>query len=107
MLFADGKSTVSGAGELRHKETDRLKAMAEVLKQAGARFTVHDDGLEVYGDPEFKPAGTLYNSYHDHRIAMASAVLSLMGTGPGTISGAECAAISYPSFWDDVTVLTN
>lgn len=107
MLFADGVSTISGAQELRHKETDRLKAMAEILQSAGADFTEFDDGLEVRGNPHFQPRPANYSSYHDHRIAMAAAVLAMMGEKPSNIIGAECAAISYPSFWDDLKVLTN
>lgn len=107
MLFADGVSTMSGAEELRHKETDRLKAMSEILELAGADFKEFNDGLEIHGDPNFKPKPAQYSSCHDHRIAMAAAVLSLMGDKSSIISGAECAAISYPSFWDDLKTLTN
>ncbi len=107
MLFADGTSRISGAEELRHKETDRLAAMAEVLEKAGADFTEHEDGFEIDGNPDFVPESAIYNSYHDHRIAMSAAVLSLMANKSSQITHAECTAISYPSFWDDVTLLTN
>lgn len=107
MLFADGVSAISGAEELRHKETDRLKAMSEILELSGAEFSEFDDGLEIHGDPSFRPKPAQYSSYHDHRIAMAAAVLSLMSNKPSKISGAECAAISYPSFWNDLNILTN
>ncbi|MEL7835251.1 3-phosphoshikimate 1-carboxyvinyltransferase [Fodinibius sp. Rm-B-1B1-1] len=107
MLFADGISRISGAEELRHKETDRLAAMAEILEKAGADFTEYEDGFEIKGDPDFMPEAATYNSYHDHRIAMSAAVLSLMASKSSQIQGAECTAISYPSFWDDVALLTN
>ncbi|MFH5883117.1 3-phosphoshikimate 1-carboxyvinyltransferase [Halalkalibaculum sp. DA3122] len=107
MLFADGVSRISGAEELRHKETDRLNAVAEILENAGADFTEYEDGLEINGSPDFTPRPARYNSYHDHRIAMAAGVLSLLADSPSTVLGAECTAISYPSFWDDLQFLTN
>jgi len=107
MLYADGVSRVSGAEELRHKETDRLSAMAEVLERAGADFTEHEDGFEIKGNPDFVPESASFKSYHDHRIAMSAAILSLMGDHSSQILHAECTAISYPSFWDDLLLLTN
>lgn len=107
MLFADGVSHIGGARELRHKETDRLQAMAEVLRAAGADFAEHADGFTIYGDPKFKPKPASFSSYHDHRIAMAAAVLTLMGDHPSEVIHPECTAISYPSFWSDVSLLTN
>jgi 3-phosphoshikimate 1-carboxyvinyltransferase len=107
MLFADGTSLISGAGELRHKETDRLEALAEILKKAGADFTEFEDGFRITGNPEFEPKAADFDSFHDHRIAMSAAVLGLMGQAPSQITGAECTAISYPSFWEDLVYLTN
>ncbi len=107
MLFADGTSRISGAEELRHKETDRLMAVAEILEKAGADFTEYEDGLEIIGNPGFVPEPSAYKSYHDHRIAMAAGVLSLLAQKESTVKGAECTAISYPSFWDDLQLLTN
>lgn len=107
MLFADGTSHISGAGELRHKETDRLAALADILEKAGADFTEFEDGFRIKGDPEFKPKAAGFESYHDHRIAMSAAVLGLMGRQVSEVAGAECTAISYPSFWDDLAFLTN
>ncbi|MGM0546966.1 MAG: 3-phosphoshikimate 1-carboxyvinyltransferase [Bacteroidota bacterium] len=107
MLFADGASTISGAEELRHKETDRLAAMADMLEKAGAEFTEHADGFEIEGNPDFVPQPASFDSHHDHRIAMSAAVLSLMAAESSQIKHAECTAISYPSFWDDLSLLTN
>ncbi len=107
MLFADGTSRISGAEELRHKETDRLNALVDMMRKAGADFTEFKDGLEIYGDPGFKPQPAEFDSFHDHRIAMSAAVLGMMGDHPSTIADAECTAISYPSFWDDLSHLTN
>lgn len=107
MLFADGTSRISGAEELRHKETDRLAAVADILSKAGADFTEYDDGFEIKGNPDFRPKSAAFESYHDHRIAMSAAVLSLMACDVCQVADAECTAISYPSFWDDLASLTN
>jgi len=106
MCFADGKSVISGAEELRHKETDRLSAMAEILNSAGAEIELQEDGMIIYGDPEFTPRPARFNSYHDHRMAMAAAVLSTRSVGICEIEGAECTSISYPQFWTHLHELT-
>lgn len=100
MVFAEGVSVISGAEELRHKETDRIMAIAEMLRSIGANFKEMEDGLEIYGNPDFTFEGATFKSFHDHRIAMASAVLALKGESPSTILDAECAAVSYPNFWE-------
>lgn len=107
MLFADGVSRIRGAGELRHKETDRLSALADMLNKAGADFTEYKDGLEIIGSPDFVPQAAGFSSFHDHRIAMSAAVLALMGRRSSEIIDAECTAISYPGFWNDLELLTN
>ncbi|SMO65476.1 3-phosphoshikimate 1-carboxyvinyltransferase [Fodinibius sediminis] len=107
MLFADGVSKVSGAEELRHKETDRLHALAEMLSAAGAEFEEYADGLKIAGDPDFIPDGAAFKSFHDHRIAMAAAVMGLMGEEPSTVLDGDSTAISYPNFWTDLSMLTN
>jgi 3-phosphoshikimate 1-carboxyvinyltransferase len=107
MLFADGISRISNAEELRHKETDRLAALSDILKKAGADFTEFADGFEIKGDPDFIPKAATFESEHDHRIAMSAAVLSLTASKSCRINDAECTAISYPSFWDALAYLTN
>tara|TARA_R110002124_G_scaffold280490_2_gene453775 strand:+ start:11080 stop:12372 length:1293 start_codon:yes stop_codon:yes gene_type:complete len=102
MSFAEGISVISGAEELRHKETDRIMAISEMLKGAGVSFEEREDGLEIHGNPEFKFGSATFKSFHDHRIAMASAVLSLKGKSESKILDAECAAVSYPGFWEDL-----
>lgn len=105
MCFADGISTITGAEELRHKETDRLEAMHKILTAAGAETELHKDGITIHGDPEFIPAPAEYNPYHDHRMAMAAAILAGKSNGESVIRDADCTAISYPSFWDDLEML--
>lgn len=106
MCFAEGKSVISGAEELRHKETDRLAAMAEILKKAGAEVTEKPDGMEIIGRRAFKPKSAGYPTWHDHRMAMAAAVLATRSDGVSKINDAECTAISYPNFWDHLSELT-
>lgn len=105
MSFAEGISVISGAEELRHKETDRIMAISEMLKAAGVSFDEKEDGVEIHGNPEFSFESATFKSFHDHRIAMAAAVLSLKGNSASEILDAECAAVSYPEFWEDLEVL--
>ncbi|MEX1063454.1 MAG: 3-phosphoshikimate 1-carboxyvinyltransferase [Balneolaceae bacterium] len=107
MCFAEGRSDISGAGELRHKETDRLRAMAAVLASAGETFEISEDGIRISGRGIHRPAPARYQSEHDHRIAMAAAVMALMSDGNSVINDAEATAISYPGFWTDLERLTD
>lgn len=102
MTFAEGISIISGAEELRHKETDRIMAISEMLNVVGANFEEKEDGVEIQGNPDFSFDSATFRSFHDHRIAMASAILSLKGKSASQIEDAECAAVSYPSFWEDL-----
>lgn len=104
--FAEGISVISGAEELRHKETDRIMAISEMLKAAGVSFEEKEDGVEIHGNPEFSFDSATFKSFHDHRIAMASAVLSLKGKSESEILDAECAAVSYPGFWEDLASIS-
>lgn len=106
MCFAEGKSVISGAEELKHKETDRLAAMGEILTLAGADVTLKDDGIMINGSPGFVPQPAQFPSYHDHRMAMAAAVLSLRGKSISKISDSECTAISYPGFWNHLVQIS-
>ena len=94
--FADGKTVIKDAEELRVKESDRLTAMATELGKMGANITELPDGLEITGGATLK--GAEVDSYTDHRIAMSLAIASLMASGETTIHRAEAASISYPSF---------
>ncbi|MEX1136108.1 MAG: 3-phosphoshikimate 1-carboxyvinyltransferase [Balneolales bacterium] len=102
MLFAEGESHFNGASELRHKECDRLHAMAEMLKKVNADFNEQEDGLTINGNPNFTPQGSYFKTWHDHRIAMSAAVLATKCSTPSQIEDAECTAISYPGFFDDL-----
>ncbi len=80
-LFADGRSTIVGATELRLKESDRIHAMADNLERIGGRVTGLPDGLEIIGSADFIPSGAMIDSYGDHRIAMAMAIVALKSSG--------------------------
>ncbi|WP_340105353.1 3-phosphoshikimate 1-carboxyvinyltransferase [Rhodohalobacter sp. 8-1] len=99
LCFADGRSSITGAEELRHKETDRLSAMYNILSAAGADVDLRPDGIIITGDPDFTPKAAEFESHHDHRMAMAAAILSSVSEEPSTILDAECTSISYPQFW--------
>lgn len=97
---ARGTTRIRGAGELRHKESDRIAGIAAGLSALGARVSVDGDDLEIEGPARLRGAHT--ESHHDHRLAMTFAVAGLIGSGPTTISGSDSASISYPSFFADL-----
>jgi len=95
-----GVSRITGARELRVKESDRVAAMAEGLGAMGADVRELEDGWEIRGPRDLE--GARVSSRGDHRVAMALAVAGLLASGETTIDDADCVAISYPGFWDDV-----
>jgi len=100
---ADGVSTISGADELRVKETDRLAVMARHLGSMGARLQEHPDGLTIAGTTALHGADV--DSETDHRVAMSLAVASLVAEGDTLLHDSAAAAVSYPGFWDDLARL--
>jgi 3-phosphoshikimate 1-carboxyvinyltransferase len=98
---AEGTTEIRDAEELRVKETDRLHAMAENLRALGVEVAEHEDGLTIKGNgPNL--LGTRVESFDDHRIAMAMGVAGLVAHGETAVAGAECARVSFPSFWDEL-----
>ena len=93
---AQGKMVVSGAKELRVKETDRIKAIVSELKKMGADIKEREDGFIVEGPTKLK--GAVCDSYNDHRIAMSLAVAALLAEGKTVIRNSECIDISFPGF---------
>ncbi len=94
---AEGEFALSGAEELRVKESDRLSALREGLGALGADVEERPDGLRIRGGRPL--AGAAVRSHGDHRIAMALAVASLKASGETTLEGAEAAAVSFPEFF--------
>ena len=101
--FCDGESRITGAEELRVKETDRLAVMARQLKAMGADIEEHPDGLTIRGGRQLR--GTALDSETDHRVAMSLAIAAMMAEGDSTLARSEAAAVSYPTFWDDLARL--
>ncbi len=99
---ASGRTEIRDAEELRVKETDRLHAMAQNLEALGANVQEREDGLIIDGNgPNL--LGAAVTSHDDHRIAMAMGVAGLVAHGTTTISDAECARVSFPGFWDELS----
>ena len=97
---ADGVSRVTGAEELRVKETDRLAVMARQLGAMGARIEEFADGMSIEGGVLLH--GAEVDSETDHRVAMSLAVAAQIASGSTQLYRAEAAAVSYPTFWDDL-----
>ena len=98
--YAEGVSRVSGAEELRVKETDRLAVMARQLGAMGARIEEFADGLTIEGGVPLH--GAEVDSETDHRVAMSLAVAAQVAHGPTQLHRPEAAAVSYPGFWEDL-----
>jgi 3-phosphoshikimate 1-carboxyvinyltransferase len=94
---ADGVTVLSGAEELRVKESDRIASMAEGLSQLGIRNTVHPDGIEVIGG---EMSGGVIATHHDHRIAMSFAMAALRAKDRVKVSDCAHVATSFPGFAD-------
>ncbi len=98
--LAHGPTIIRGAGELRHKESDRLAGIAAGLRALGARIEVVGDDLHIEGDARLRGAAT--DSLDDHRLAMTFAIAGLVASGTTTVERPESASISYPGFFDDL-----
>jgi 3-phosphoshikimate 1-carboxyvinyltransferase len=98
-----GTSRISGARELRVKESDRIAAMAESLTAMGADITATDDGWIIRGPRHLE--GARVQSHADHRVAMAMAVAGMIADGDTDVEGADCVEISYPGFFDQLDAL--
>ena len=96
---ARGETRVSGARELRVKETDRIEAVTDGLRPLGARIHSRDDGWTVTGVPARLRGGRI-DARGDHRIAMLGAVAGLASREGVAIEGADTAAISFPGFYE-------
>src|SRR5216684_2255282 len=107
MLAALGPYTEEGievrdAAELRVKESDRIAALAENLRRMGASVEERPDGLKVEGRAAGKLRAAEIEPHGDHRIAMAFAIAALGASGATIIRDADCAGVSYPTFFDDL-----
>ena len=102
--FAEGTTTISGAAELRRKESDRIATVAAALSAAGASVETSSDGIAIEGGGALR-GGTI-ESHGDHRIAMLGAIAGLASTGGVEVDDMAAAAVSYPAFESDLASLT-
>ena len=98
--MARGESAVTGAQELRVKETDRVEAVTNAMRALGSRVTPSYDGFRVRGIPSRPQGGGVVDSAGDHRIAMLGALAGLLSREGVELQGAECVGVSFPGFYD-------
>ena len=96
--------TIRDAGELRVKETDRIATVVENFRRMGVAVEASADGMVVPGRQRFRAAS--FDSFGDHRIAMAFAVAALRGEGESTIENADSAFVSFPQFFSILRQVT-
>ena len=96
--YADGESVISGAEELRVKESDRIRTTAAMLTALGGDVEERPDGFIIRGKKKLR--GGTVDSCADHRIAMSGAVALAASEQGGEILGAECVDISFPNFFN-------
>ena len=97
-LFARGTTRITGAAELRVKESDRISTMAAELAKLGGRVRELPDGLEIEGGHPLR--GAACASHGDHRVAMSLAIAGGAVPGETRIADTACVATSFPEFWD-------
>jgi 3-phosphoshikimate 1-carboxyvinyltransferase len=96
--FAKGETTIRNVAHIRHKETDRLHALATELRKVGAGVTEFPDGLKITPQPLH---GAVIETYNDHRMAMSMALIGLVTPGI-VIKNPACVAKTYPRFFEDL-----
>ena len=96
-LFAEGPTTIRNVAHIRHKETDRIAALATELRKLGADVDERADGLTITPRPL---RGCAVDTYNDHRMAMSLALVGLKVPGV-VIRNPGCVAKTYPAFWQD------
>ncbi len=97
---ARGRTVIHGAGELRHKESDRIAGIVAGLSALGARISANGDDITIDGPSALR--GTVVDSLADHRLALTFAIAGLVAGGVTTVIGANSVAISYPTFFADL-----
>ncbi len=97
--MARGTTTVTGAAELRAKESDRIDAVVTALRAIGAHAEARVDGFVIRGVPA-RPRGGAIDSSGDHRLAILAAIAGVVSREGVRIAGPECAEISFPGFYE-------
>jgi len=99
---AKGKTVIRGAGELRYKESDRIRAIVSQFKKLKVNIEEKEDGMVIEGDANFRAGEGIVDSFGDHRIAMSLYILGLLSIGKVTILNSECIDTSFPGFKYDL-----
>src|SRR5690625_3666682 len=100
---AEGTTVIKDAEELRVKETDRIKAVVDVLSTLGANIEETEDGMIIHGKTALR--GGNISSYYDHRIAMMGAIAALIANNEVWIDDTDSINISYPAFFEHLSLL--
>lgn len=102
-LFAQGPTTIRNVAHIRHKETDRIAALATELRKFGAEVEERADGLTITPRPL---TGCAVDTYNDHRMAMSLALVGLKVPGV-VVRNPGCVAKTYPGFWQDLSLVAS
>ena len=100
-VFANGPTRIHNIAHVRHKETDRIAAVATEMKRLGVKTDTAPDGLTIYPSP---PRPATIQTYDDHRMAMSFALIGLQAAGI-RIADPDCTAKTYPHFFSDLQAL--
>ena len=103
-MFAEGDTVITGAGELRVKETDRIQAISDQFNKLCPCIKAQPEGLVIHGSDSNKWQQAKCFSYDDHRIAMSLAIAGIAGAGV-EIEEPDCVRISYPDFYQQLEAL--
>jgi 3-phosphoshikimate 1-carboxyvinyltransferase len=103
-MFAEVPTRIRNVGHIRHKETDRITAVATELRKLGVDVAVNDDGLTINADKSKERTSATIETYHDHRMAMSFALAGLRIPGV-RIANPSCVEKTYPRFFEDLTAL--
>jgi 3-phosphoshikimate 1-carboxyvinyltransferase len=101
----EGRVEVRDARELRVKESDRIRTVADAIRALGGEIEEREDGFAISGPQRL--IGGRVQSAGDHRIAMAFSIAGLIADGVTEIVGADCASVSYPEFYESLAMLTS
>jgi 3-phosphoshikimate 1-carboxyvinyltransferase len=101
--FAEGETVISGAAELRHKESDRIASVVAAIRAIGGEADALEDGLVVRGTGGVR--GGRVSSASDHRLAMLGAIAGLASRDGVQVDGMDAAGVSYPGFGRDLSAL--
>jgi 3-phosphoshikimate 1-carboxyvinyltransferase len=97
---AQGVTKISGAEELKIKESNRIEAIVSQFKKLGAQVEALEDGFLINGNSDFAFTGAVLDSFKDHRVAMTLSIASLIAKGETIIKDSNCIDISFPNFYE-------